>query len=132
MEFVTNILTVTDHHALCCLFSKKELAGRLARWATVVQGENLKIIHKSGKAHSDTDALSRYPVAGGENDVDEENSNYLPMCNITAISESNPGNLTEDLPDLQKAQLEDAVFGQLYKSIEHDEYDNKKGIITSF
>jgi len=48
------------------------------------------------------------------------------MCNITAISESNPGNLTEDLPDLLKSQLEDAVSGQLYKSIENAECDNKK------
>ena len=45
------IIIVTDHHALCWLLSKKELAGRLARWTTVVQGENLKIIYKSGKAH---------------------------------------------------------------------------------
>ena len=66
---------MTDHHALCCLLSKKDLAERLARWATVVQGENLKIIHKSGKAHSDADALSRYPEVGGENDIDEENNN---------------------------------------------------------
>ena len=35
------------------------------------------------------------------------------MCNITTI----PGNLIEDLPDLQKAQLEEeeAVFGKLQK-----------------
>ena len=32
----------------------------------------------------------------------------------------------EDLPDLQKAQLEDAVFGKLYKSIENAEGDNKQ------
>ena len=43
------------------------------------------------------------------------------MCNITI-----PGNLIEDLPDLQKAQLEDAVFGKLYKSIENAVGDNKQ------
>ena len=107
---------MTDH-TLCWLFSKKELAGRLARLATVVQEENLKIIHKSEKAHSDADALSRYSEAGGENNIDEENNNYLPMCNIRTI----PRNLVEDLPDLQKAQLEDNVFGKLYKSIENAE-----------
>ena len=67
------------------MLSKKELPERLARWATVVQGENLKIVHKSEKAHSDADTLSRYPVAGGENDVDEVNDNYLPICSIMHI-----------------------------------------------
>ena len=39
------------------------------------------------------------------------------MCNIRTI----PRNLVEDLLDLQKAQLEDNVFGKLYKSIENAE-----------
>ena len=47
------------------------------------------------------------------------------MCNITI-----PGNLIEDLPDLQKPQLEDAVFGKIYKSIENAEGDNKQKKIT--
>ena len=43
------ILVVTDHHTLCWLLSKKVPAGRLARWATVIQGEQIKIVHKNGK-----------------------------------------------------------------------------------
>ena len=82
------ILIATDHHALCWLLSNRELVGRLARWATAIQGENLKIIHKSGKAHLDADALSLYPVSGGEGEIDEENGNYIPLCNLTPIKKS--------------------------------------------
>ena len=59
---------ITDRHAFCWLMSKKELSGRLARWATVVQGEHPKIIHKSGKMHRDADAVSRYPVIVGDDE----------------------------------------------------------------
>ena len=77
------INVITDHHALCWLMSKKKLSGRLARWATVVQGEHLKIIHKSGKLHRDADAMSRYPVTGGDDEVDELNGNFVPLLSDT-------------------------------------------------
>ena len=87
-----------------------------------MQGENLKIVHKSEKAHSDADTLSRYPVAGGENDVDEVNDNYLPICSIISTSEIN----ANSLPDLQKAQQEDPIFGKLYQLIKSTGQNHKK------
>nr|CAH0098669.1 unnamed protein product [Daphnia galeata] len=57
---------LTDHHALCWLLKKRNLAGRLARWSLQLQDLDLEIVHRSGKLHHDADALSRQPTGPPE------------------------------------------------------------------
>ena len=52
----------TDHRPLEWLMSKKEPAGRLARWALKLQEYQIEIAYKSGKSNQNADCLSRNPV----------------------------------------------------------------------
>ena len=68
----SKIKFVTDHHALCWLLSKRELAGRLSWWALSLQEDYLTTVHKNGSRHIDADALSRFPIDNSEPTQSEE------------------------------------------------------------
>jgi hypothetical protein len=50
---------ITDHAALAYLKNMTNPVGRLGRWLMILNGYNMKIIHRSGKQHSNVDTLSR-------------------------------------------------------------------------
>jgi len=50
---------VTDHLALTWLQNKRELTGRLMRWALFLQPYDFEVVYKNGKQHKDVDHLSR-------------------------------------------------------------------------
>ncbi len=52
---------ITDHRPLEWLMSKKEPAGRLARWALKIQEYDINIGYRSGKTNQNADCLSRIP-----------------------------------------------------------------------
>ncbi|KZS10222.1 Uncharacterized protein APZ42_025362 [Daphnia magna] len=70
LAFASRLIIVTDHHALCWLQSKTELAGRLARWAMTISEYKYVIAHKDGKLHQDADALLHYPVSEHDETLD--------------------------------------------------------------
>ncbi|KZS12015.1 Uncharacterized protein APZ42_023098 [Daphnia magna] len=90
--FGSPIRIVTDHHALCWLQSKTELAGRLARWAMTISEYKYVIAHKDGKLHQDADALSRYPVS--EDDVTLDNTWVGHVNKVGVMTQDNREELT--------------------------------------
>ena len=87
---------ITDHQALCWLLTKRDLAGRLARWSLAIQEYDIQIMYRSGKLHDNADCLSRYPIedAPQEQDADsclmlmpEQEENLQPEKSTILIAE---------------------------------------------
>ena len=55
--------------------SKRDLAGRLARWSLTLQEYDITIRYRSGKIHDNADCLSMYPVDMPGKEEEDERKN---------------------------------------------------------
>jgi hypothetical protein len=59
----------TDHAALTSLLKSPEPVGQQARWLDLIAEYNFKIIHRAGRLHGNSDALSRRPCQNNPGQV---------------------------------------------------------------
>jgi hypothetical protein len=111
------IRVLTDHHSLCWLLKKKDLAGHLARWSLQLQDLDFEIVHRSGEIHHDADALSRQPV---EPPKEEQN---IPMLLL----------LTSPLTEIAQAQKPSNWWGSIRLGLlEKDPSRQTRKLIRNF
>ena len=100
------VTVVTDHHALQWIQSLKS---GLTRWATFLAQFELKVIHRSGREHSDADALSRGAVfPPPTTDAIEDPLMILRMASMLHLSRV----------DLRAEQLQDKFCSRIIAVLE--------------
>ena len=102
----------TDHGSLTWLTNFKEPEGQLARWLECLQEFSFEIVHRSGKKHTNADALSRRPCSqcGWEELLPPEG--HKPDGTIAVF-------LAQHSPqDLRKLQLNDTTTGPVLRAVE--------------
>ena len=94
----------TDHGSLQWLYNFREPEGQMARWLELLQEFDFEVIHRSGRCHTNADALSRYKDEG------EGNS---PCVTATLLAAKDSGCSM----NMQQLQQEDDVIGPIHQAL---------------
>ena len=134
------VLLRTDNAAVTWMKNLKTPTGQTARWLQQIETYNLEVTHRSGKKHSNADALSRRPCRSCErqeqmnshSDSEDEFSSGDPCSHVCAITRSEKAK-TFSMPgsgfvlegwqtdSLRQAQLDDKEISLLLVSKESQE-----------
>ncbi|KZS03675.1 Uncharacterized protein APZ42_033546, partial [Daphnia magna] len=109
------IVIITDHEALCWLRTKKDLAGRLARWSLCLLEYEVEIRYRSGRLHTNADCLSRFPLTSADTN-DEERCVTIGTLNYA----NNELFTNEDWDDLTAKQRDNHLWRSIITKLENN------------
>ena len=98
----------TDHGSLQWLYNFREPEGQTARWLELLQEFDFDVVHRSGRCHTNADALSRLKSHT------EDKGPSVSAALLTAKS-------VESVEDLEKLQQEDEVIGPIHEALSKGE-----------
>ena len=88
------------------LCNLKDPEGQVAQWLEAIQELDCKIIHRKGRSHSNTDALSRIPCRQCGQVLDEDTDTSTAATTITGSA----------VVDIKRHQRDDPIIGSLIEA----------------
>ncbi|CAF4468437.1 unnamed protein product, partial [Didymodactylos carnosus] len=110
----------TDHRSLQWLRSIKDPTSRLARWAMKLDAYDMVIKHRPGKANSNTDTLSRYPLKSEVVAVLQTNGIFIGPLEESQEIAVNLWDHCNILDGIKLAQRQDKNYSPLISFIQDD------------
>ncbi|CAF0929655.1 unnamed protein product [Brachionus calyciflorus] len=128
-----------DHQPLSWLLTCKKPNSRLARWLIRISNYTFKIHYKSGKSHTNADALSRWPLPIDDEQVQKEQLLHIaddsePKLVINLIDLVNESNTNQNQNEKFNISAEEQDKDEAIKWIKELIVENKcdKPTITKF
>ncbi|CAF4542474.1 unnamed protein product, partial [Didymodactylos carnosus] len=110
----------TDHRSLQWLRSIKDPTSRLARWPMKLDAYDMVIKHRPGKANSNTDTLSGYPLKSEVVAVLQTNGIFIGPLEENQEVAVNLWDHCNILDDIKLAQRQDKNYSPLISFIQDD------------
>ena len=104
------VIIFTDHIALTWLMTKRDLTGRILRYAISIAEYDIEIRYRNGKLQVHADCLSRYPMK--ETDEEEERKISNSILAIMLSAPTTNGSYDFKQPEGKDEELEGAEVKQ--------------------
>ena len=117
------VVVRTDHAALTHLMRTPEPIGQQGRWLDFLAEFELDIVHRAGKKHSNSDALSRRPCQKTDTDDCPQCVRGTTAGTAPQVHQHNAASSTVIMPERQSSSSSPTVAEDVASESEHDGSD---------